>query len=122
MLSLLSRFKKIWVVDFEFIAKPSEVQKPVCVVAHDIISGETKRVWLYENQVTAPYEMDAESLFVAYFSSAEWNCHLAMGWDLPKNVIDLFVEFRNVTNHSGSVKVSSGLLAACKYYGVESID
>ncbi len=41
-------FDRIYVVDFEFIAKPSEHPIPVCVVSHEINSCETKRLWLFE--------------------------------------------------------------------------
>mgnify|MGYP001368765292 CR=1 FL=1 len=118
----LSFFERIFIVDFEFIAKPSEKQKPVCVVAYEIISGETKKVWLYDKTTPQPYQTGDNDLFIAYFSSAEWGCHLSLGWDLPKNVIDLYVEYRNEVNHSGMVKEAAGLLAACKRYGIESID
>ncbi|MHB8102217.1 MAG: DNA polymerase [Methanosarcina sp.] len=116
-------FDKIYVVDFEFIARPSEKQQPVCVVSHELKSGETKRVWLYDVQnPEIPYTFGKRDLFVGYFSSAEWNCHKALNWPMPQNVVDLFVEYRNETNHSGMVKVESNLLAACKAYGIETID
>ena len=31
------------------------------------------------------------------YASAELGCHLALGWPLPDNVLDLYVEFRNLT-------------------------
>lgn len=86
-------FKNIFVVDFEFVSDPGERQKPVCVVFHEINSGETKKVWLEGKDpltLTPPYPISESDLFVAYFSSAEWNCHLALGWPLPENVIDLY--------------------------------
>jgi hypothetical protein len=33
--------------------------------------------------------------------SAELTCHLSKGWSLPINILDLFIEFRRLTNHSG---------------------
>lgn len=117
-----SDFKRIWVVDFEFRAEPSERQKPVCVVAHEVISGKTLSIWLQDETIPQPYPTTDDDLYIAYFSSAEWNCHLALGWELPKYVLDLFVEFRNITNHSGTVKEAAGLLAACRYFGIESIE
>ena len=115
-------FKNIFVVDFEFVSDPGERQKPVCVVFHEINSGETKKVWLEGKDpltLTPPYPISESDLFVAYFSSAEWNCHLALGWPLPENVIDLYAEFRNMTN--GLPGVSKKLLGACQHYGVTTI-
>ena len=31
---------------------------------------------------------------MAYYASAEMGCHLALGWKLPVNILDLFPEFR----------------------------
>jgi hypothetical protein len=38
-------------------------------------------------------------VFVAYYASAELGCFRALGWPMPANIIDLFVEFRDRTNH-----------------------
>jgi DNA polymerase I len=119
---MLSLFKNIFVIDFEFVADPGERPKPVCVVFHEINSGETKKVWLEGKDpitINPPYPIGEDSLFIAYYSSAEWNCHLALGWPLPANVIDLYTEFRNITN--GLLGVSKSLLGACKHYGVTTI-
>ena len=37
-------------------------------------------------------------LFVAYFASAEASCFLQLGWPLPCRWLDLYAEFRTVTN------------------------
>ncbi len=98
---MLLSFKNIFVIDFEFIADSGEKSKPVCVVAHEIISGETKKVWIEGNDpltIKPPYPMDETDLFIAYFSSAEWGCHLALNWPLPVHVVDLYPEFRIITN------------------------
>lgn len=118
----LSDFEHIYIVDFEFISRPSERQEPVCVVSHELLSSKTRKVWLYDCQAEQPYTTGDKDLFIAYFSSAEWNCHLSLDWELPKNIVDLYVEFRNQVNHSGLIKEPAGLLAACKYYGIHSID
>ncbi len=119
---MLPIFKNIFVIDFEFIADSGETSKPVCIVAHEIISGETKKVWLEgKNPLTLkpPYPMDETDLFVAYFSSAEWGCHLALNWPLPIHVVDLYPEFRKITN--GLPGVSKSLLGACQQYGIAAI-
>ena len=47
---------------------------------------------------SAPYRTGDRALFVAYNASAEIGCHLALGWATPKNILDLFAEFRVQTN------------------------
>jgi DNA polymerase I len=63
--------------------------------------------------------MSETDLFIAYYSSAEWGCHLALNWPLPVNVIDLYPEYRLITN--GLPGVSKGLLGACQRFGVDTI-
>jgi hypothetical protein len=58
---------------------------------------------------------------VAYFASAELGCHLALGWDLPARVLDLYVEFRNRAN--GLFPPNGfGLLGALTYHGLDAMD
>lgn len=91
-------FREIWLVDFEFQAPPGERPRPLCVVAREYHSGRLVRHWLDGEAAGAcPYPLGADALLVAYYSSAEWGCHLALGWPLPARVLDLFAEFRNST-------------------------
>jgi hypothetical protein len=59
-------------------------------------------------------------LFVAYYASAEMGCHLALGWPLPENVLDLYAEFRNLTNGL-PLPYGRSLLGALVYLGLSSI-
>jgi hypothetical protein len=115
-------FRQIWCVDFEFIANAGSKQNPICLVAKEIRSGQTIRVWEDElkSLKLAPYPCGADSLFVAYYASAEFGCHLSLGWPLPVNVLDLFTEFRTMTNGK-TTPSGSGLLGAQIYFGLESI-
>jgi DNA polymerase-1 len=64
-----------------------------------------------------PYDIGADSLFVCYSGTeAELACHLALGWTLPENVVDLIVEYRMAINGGGDQHL--GLLAACARLGV----
>ena len=42
---LLSLYDEIWLQDFEFISKPGERPDVVCLVAHELRSGRTLRLW-----------------------------------------------------------------------------
>ena len=63
----------------------------------------------------------APILFVAYYASAELGCFRALDWPAPVRVLDLFCEFRYLTNGVGTV-AGNGLLGAMAYFGLPSID
>lgn len=121
--SCFEDFHRVWILDFEFSAPAGETPEVVCLVALELYSGEKLRLWQDDiaGMCEAPYPVDDKTLFVAYYASAEIGCHLALGWPLPKYVLDLFTEFRNLTNgqrlHSGS-----GLLGALLYFGLPAMD
>lgn len=114
-------FNEIWLVDFEFCAPPGEKPSVVCMVALEVQSGKKIRLWqdeLYSR--SAPISLGSNALYVAYYASAEFGCHLSLGWPLPINVLDLFTEFRNITNGKTLV-CGAGLLGALAWFGFESI-
>jgi DNA polymerase I len=49
------------------------------------------------------------------------SCHLALGWQLPASVLDLCIEFKNLTN---GLEMPGGksLLDALVYFGLDSMD
>jgi len=116
-------FKEVWLGDFEFAAPPGGRPQPVCMVARELGSGQTMRMFQgeLEEMETSPYSISPNSLFVAYYSPAELGCHLALGWPLPQNVLDPYVEFRNLTNGLDT-PAGSGLLGALVYFGLDSMD
>ncbi len=120
--SYLSHFNKIWLCDFEFGSKPGERPEPVCLVAHEVRSG--KRVRIFQDELvqlkSPPYDIDASALFVAYLASAELTCHLSLGWEMPIHVLDLYVEFKNMTN-GYKLTQGAGLLGAMAHYGFECL-
>jgi hypothetical protein len=120
MRTLLDRFREIWLVDFEFQADPGERQVPVCLVGWELRSGRKIRLWRDEMGISPPYSVEADSLFIAYYASAELGCHVALGWPMPARVLDLFVEFRNLTNGRETVAGNS-LLGALAHYGLDGI-
>ena len=113
-------FGDVWAVDFEFGPELGENPVPVCVVAWELRSGRKLRLWRDEFGPSPPYPTGPDSLFVAYYASAEIGCHLALGWPVPERVLDLFTEFRNHTNGIPTVS-GAGLLGALAHYGLDSI-
>jgi DNA polymerase-1 len=113
-------FNQIWVCDFGFISKEGERPKPICFVGTEFYSGETYKIWLEGvDKPHLPFDVKREDVaYCAYYSIAEFTCHLALNWDLPTNVLDLFSEYRIETN--GYLE-KNGLLDACKKYGIPTI-
>lgn len=67
-----------------------------------------------------PYPTGANSLFVAFYASAEFGCHQVLGWPMPARFLDLFIEFRNLTNGLPTPN-GAGLVGALAYYGLDTI-
>lgn len=113
-------FPEIWAVDFEFGAKPGENPEPVCLVAWELRSGRKVRLWRDDFGGAPPYPTGPDTLFIAYYASAEISCHLALAWPVPARVLDLFTEFRNRTN---GIPTGSGasLLGALAFHGLDGI-
>jgi DNA polymerase I len=122
MNALLPRlpYREVWVVDFEFIAEPGERPDPVCLVARELLRCQLVRLWRDELSSRPPYSVAADSLFVAYFASAEIGCHLKLGWPVPPRVLDLYTEFRNRTNNIPD-QPGNGLIDALTYFGENSM-
>src|SRR6056297_1310629 len=118
----LNRFDSVWSLDFEFSQPPGERPNVVCLVAREYHTGRLIRVDM-ETLATMrrpPFDVGATALCVAYFSSAEWNCFLSLGWPLPACVLDLWAEFRCV--HNGSRPAGGwGLLSCLTHHGFDSM-
>jgi DNA polymerase I len=126
---------EIWVVDFEFYPGPGkangggegDVSTPLCLVALEMRTGRVVRLWQDEFGPFPPYRLDAGALFVSFMSSAEYGCHIALGWGQPACSLDPYVEFRHYTN-DGRVKSGDrekgfyGLDGALRYFGEDGID
>ena len=65
--------------------------------------------------------MDASALFIAYAAVAELSCHLALDWPLPERVLDLYSEFRCLTN-GFYLPFGSGIMGASHFYELPVID
>ena len=117
---MLDGWREVWAVDFEFMAPPGEIPDPVCLVARELKSGKTIRLWRDQFGPVPPYSTDADSLFVAYYASAELGCHLVLGWPMPARILDLYTEFRNQTNGLPTI-AGRGLIGALTAYGLDTI-
>ena len=68
-----------------------------------------------------PFPAGPDSLFVAYYASAELGCFLALDWPMPARILDLFREFK--CKRSGlPTPCGCGLLGALAFHGLDGID
>jgi DNA polymerase-1 len=92
-------FAEAWCVDFEYRAAPGEHPFVVCMVGRELHSGREIRLWRGELLAMhrPPFDLD-RAVVVAFYASAEVSCFLELGWPLPRNLIDLYIEHRVQTN------------------------
>ncbi|MFZ0714258.1 DNA polymerase, partial [Mycobacterium sp.] len=113
-------FREVWLLDFEFISESGSSPVPVCMVARELVTNKLIRLWQGDLGSEPPFPIDDDTLFVAYFASAELGCFLQLGWPIPPRVLDLFTEFRNETNGL-ALPAGRGLLGALSYHGIPAI-
>jgi DNA polymerase I len=106
--------------EFEFGGHAGNRPCPVCMVGKDLRTGQTWRLWRGEFDSMPPFPIGADALFIAYYASAELGCFRSIGWPMPANVLDLFVEFRNRTN-GVTTPAGSGLVGALTYFRLDNI-
>ena len=118
----LGQFREVWLLDFEYSQISGNPPVVRCMVAKELHSGRTLRLWADQlsRLVTPPFRTGSDVLFVAYYAVAELNCFITLGWSLPCCILDLYVEFRNMTNGCKTI-AGSGLIGALIYSGLETI-
>jgi DNA polymerase I len=116
---MLAGFREVWAVDFEFTADAGERPVPICMVARELGSGRTLRLWQDQFGPAPPFPVGPGVLFVAYVASAELTCFRTLRWPMPARVLDLFAEFRDHTN--GLNPPARGLVGALVFHGLDHI-
>ena len=121
MMTWLDRFNAVWSIDFEFSSPSGERPSVACLVAREYHTKQLIRLARKDITNQPPFDLSESSLFVAYFASAEWNCFLSLGWELPTRTIDLWVEFKNQLNGLPFPKAGMGLLGCLFHHGLPAI-
>jgi DNA polymerase-1 len=118
----LGGFREIWALDFEYSACAGERPSPICLVARELRTGRQLTLWEDDLRTldAPPYRLDNDALLVAFYSSAEWGCHAVLGWPMPTHVLDLYTEFRCLSN-GGPTPFGNGLLGALAYFGLDAM-
>ena len=91
------------------------------MVAKDLRTGQTWQQFRGEFGPQPPFPTGPDSVLIAYYASAELGCFRALGWQFPTFVLDLFTEFRALTNGRNTPNGAS-LLGALTYFGLDGID
>lgn len=124
MLERLPYYREIWVCDFEFGGEPGERPAIRCMVAREVRSGRTIRLFAGEFGPFPPFDISEHALFVAFYASAELGCFRVLGWPDPKRILDLFVERKlllNVLRRKGEKPPYPSLISTLADYGLNSI-
>ena len=92
--------KEVWSVDWEYFAPSGENPLPVCMCARELFSRKSIQLWRDElaHYRSAPFNIGADAVYVGFSTSADLGCFLQLGWKLPTNVWDLYVENLRLTN------------------------
>ena len=128
-------FREIWCVDAEYYPGTGTANggvdgdpiTPLCLVAHEMRSGRTVRLWQDEFGRFPPYRLHADALVVTYMATAELGAHIALGWGQPACVLDAYVEFRHCVN-DGAAKAEDrekgfySLPGALRYFCEDELD
>lgn len=116
---MFASYRRAWAVDFEFDAPDGDRPRPICMVAKCYITGAIVRLWGGELD-RCPFTCGDDELFVAYYASAEAACFDVLGWPRPRRMLDLFAEFRRLTNGGGNAH-GNGLIGALLHFGLATI-
>ena len=128
-------FREIWCVDTEFYPGPGKSNggrdgdaiTPLCLVAYEMRSGRTVRLWQDKLGPFPPYRLDADALIIGYMISAEFGTHIALGWGEPARTLDPYIEFRHYVN-DGAAKAEDrdkgfySIAGALRYFCEDELD
>lgn len=108
--------------------------EPICLSVKAWTTGDAVTFWARHGE-PCPFKMDEKTVVLCFQAPAEWSYFLAMGWELPSNIIDIYAEYRLVVNGQFDWKGSRvgqgehknadgrtkyGLLSACLQYGIKT--
>jgi hypothetical protein len=87
----LSKYRAVITLDTEYRTTPYGHVVPVCMCATDIVSGQRWQIWADGQMEENPLPVGSDVLYVSYSAPAEWSYFLAQGWNLPDNILDLYI-------------------------------
>jgi hypothetical protein len=125
--AILDRFREIFVGDFEYRTDANGLPVPVCLSVIELRSG--REFLLRRPELLAlhraPFDTNADSLFVAFNASAEHLCFLRLGWLPPTYTYDPYLVTAALTNGSRRWphrNFRPGLLVALQLFDLEGME
>jgi DNA polymerase I len=125
-------FAHIVVCDFEYEVAAGELPNVLSMVAYVLDEHlqhvRTVRLWRGEFPNSPPFDVDDNTLFVAYSAWAEMTCFLVLGWKFPKHIFDQHTAYLAATNvllpydpepEAERKRERKRLSDACRAYGIE---
>jgi DNA polymerase-1 len=130
---LVNYFRRIAVLDFEFEIEDGGLPRVLCLVVyilnHKLRHVDTIRLWRGEFGSRPPFDIDDDTLVVAYSAWAEMTCFLTLGWKFPAHVFDLHTAYLATSNillpyapDEKRIRPRKRLSDACKAYGIAGWD
>jgi DNA polymerase I len=91
-------YRRAWVVDTEY-RSVGGLPQARCLCALDLLSGERREVWLAGvPKPPCPFAMTADECFIFFAADADVGVFIALGWTVPRHVIDVRIEFMRICN------------------------
>ena len=91
-------YRRAWVVDTEY-RSVGGLPRARCLCALDLLSGERREVWLTGAvKPPCPFAMTADECFIFFAADADVGVFIALGWTIPRHVIDVRIEFMRIRN------------------------
>jgi len=132
-------FKQVVVVDFEYLTgggdynlRLGDLPMPLCMVAYVLDEHlrhiRTVRMWRDEllSAPRPPFDIDDDTVLIAYSAWAELTCFRVLGWQFPRHVFDLHTAYLAASNvllpydpDEKRNKPRKRLSDACRAYGIE---
>ena len=126
----MMRFRGAVVCDFEYEVTPGNLPNVLCMVAYELDENfqyvRTTRLWRGDFGAAPPFDVGADTLFIAYSAWAELTCFMQLGWQFPVHIFDLHTAYLATSNillpynpDEERKKQQKRLPDACHAYGVE---
>ena len=113
-----THYSSIWIIVVAVGAVSGEPRNPIALAAKDVGTGCLVEIGApkLHGMLHPPYPTGPRVLLVTVDAHDVVACLLALGWRLPERIIDLMVEFRNISNGRRDLQVA-GLAGALLWFG-----
>src|SRR5689334_17575220 len=107
------------VQDFEFQCPEGGTPRPHTLCAIELATGIEHRYGLEELSRMSSPPFPSDQTLIAFSADAELSCYLALGWELPVNVVDLRIEHMMHDLNVCTVEhLGANLEGALAHYGI----